>query len=108
MTHKRRVYTTELDVFTTEDKTQDLTLVYIDRDRHGDSYGTSWYLSLCSVNTSTKFCTSHFLSVSVSISLSGSVNKLFFDIIVVETVFFHILRNNLSTSKQIIFAFSED
>ena len=31
-------------------------------------------LSRCSVNTSTQFHTTHFLSVSVSVSVSGSVN----------------------------------
>ena len=32
------------------------------------------FLSQCSVNTSTQFHTTHFLSVSVSVSVSGSVN----------------------------------
>ena len=32
------------------------------------------HLSLCSVNTPIRFCTNHFLSVSLSVSFSGSVN----------------------------------
>ena len=33
-----------------------------------------WYLSLCSMNTSTQFFKSHFILASVSVSVSGNVN----------------------------------